>query len=126
GFLIGLLVNIAMIGGLIGFTSYMDGRTESFDVVVVAGDQAAATALDSAARTAASDDRDVELNLLRVDDAAAAETALEDESADAWLSSGAGGSGGWTLSGWREPDGTLTGLIESTVRDQVMADRADE
>jgi hypothetical protein len=38
GFLIGLVVNVVMIGGLIGFTSYMDGRTESFDVAVVAGD----------------------------------------------------------------------------------------
>jgi len=126
GFLIGLLVNIVMIGGLIGFTSYLEGRTESFDVAVVAGDQAAVTALESAEETATSDDLDVELNLLRVDDATEAEAALEDEAADAWLSSGAGGSGGWTLSGWREPDGTLTALVESTVRDQVMAERADE
>ncbi|WP_369370510.1 ABC transporter permease [Promicromonospora sp. Populi] len=128
GFLIGLLVNIAMIGGLIGFTAFMDGRTQSFDVAVVAGDESAATALESAEGTAASDDRDIELNVLRVDDAAAATAALEDESADAWLSSGAVGAGSaddWTLSGWREPDSDLAVLVETTVRDQVMAGRAD-
>lgn len=125
GFLIGLVVNVVMIGGLIGFTSYMDGRTESFDVAVVAGDEFAATALESAAGTAASDDQDIELNVVRVDSAAAAEAALEDESADAWLSSGDGDTGGWTLSGWREPDNDLAALVESTVRDQVMAGRAD-
>ena len=127
GFLIGLLVNIVMIGGLIGFTSYMDGRTESFDVAVVAGDEPAATALESATGTAASDDQDIELNVVRVDSAAAAQAALEDETADAWLSSGdgAGDSDGWTLSGWREPDNDLAALVESTVRDQVMAGRAD-
>lgn len=125
GFLIGLVVNVVMIGGLIGFTSYMDGRTESFDVAVVAGDESAATALESAAGTAASDDQDIELNVVRVDSAAAAEAALEDESADAWLTSGDGGAGGWTLSGWREPDNDLAALVESTVRDQVMAGRAD-
>jgi ABC-type Na+ efflux pump permease subunit len=125
GFLIGLVVNVVMIGGLIGFTSYMDGRTESFDVAVVAGDESAATALESAAGTAASDDQDIELNMVRVDSAAAAEAALEDETADAWLSSGAGDAGGWTLSGWREPDNDLAALVESTVRDQVLAGRAD-
>jgi ABC-2 type transport system permease protein len=126
GFLIGLVVNVVMIGGLIGFTSYMDGRTESFDVAVVAGDESAATALESAAGTAASDDQDIELNVVRVDSAAAAEAALEDETADAWLSSGDGDAGGgWTLSGWREPDNDLTALVETTVRDQVMAGRAD-
>lgn len=125
GFLIGLVVNVVMIGGLIGFTSYMDGRTESFDVAVVAGDDSAAAALESAAGTAASDDQDIELNVVRVDSAAAAEAALEDESADAWLSSGDDDAGGWTLSGWREPDDGLAALVESTVRDQVMAGRAD-
>lgn len=125
GFLIGLVVNVVMIGGLIGFTSYMDGRTESFDVAVVAGDGPAATALESATGTAASDDQDIELNVVRVDSAAAAEAALEDETADAWLSSGDGEAGGWTLSGWREPDNDLAALVESTVRDQVMAGRAD-
>lgn len=124
GFLIGLLVNIVMIGGLIGFTSYMDGRTESFDVAVVAGDESAVTALESAAGSTAADDQDIELNVVRVDSAVAAEAALEDETADAWLSSG--DAGGWTLSGWREPDSGLTALVESTVRDQVMAGRAEE
>ncbi|WP_207211702.1 ABC transporter permease [Promicromonospora panici] len=131
GFLIGLAVTIAMIGGLIGFTSYMESRTQSFDVAVVAGDESAATALESAAdgrgAASASDDR-VELTVVRVDDAAAAEAALEDETADAWLSSGAGvtGTDGWTLSGWRDPDSDLAQLIETTVRDQVLAGHASD
>lgn len=126
GFLIGLLVTLALIGGLIGFTSYMESRDESFDVVVVAADESAATALEAAAdgRGAATPDDDVELNVVRVDSAAAAEAALEDETADAWLSSGVTGTDGWTLSGWREPDSNLADLIETTVRDQVLADRA--
>lgn len=126
GFLIGLVVTIAMIGGLVGFTSYMDSRTESFDVAVVAGDEPAATAVESAADSRDAADDDVELHVVRVDDAAAAEAALEDETADAWLSSGATGTDGWTLSGWREPDTDLAELIGTTVRDQVMAERASD
>lgn len=131
GFLIGLAVTIAMIGGLVVFTSYMESRTQSFDVAVIAGDESAATALESAAdgrgAAARSDDR-TELTVVRVADVAAAEAALEDESADAWLSSGNGvpGTSGWTLSGWREPDSDLARLIETTVRDQVLADRASD
>lgn len=127
GFLIGLVVTIVMIGGLIGFTSYLDGRTQTFDVAVEAGDESAATALESAAAAAASDDEKIELNVVRLDDAAAAEAALEDESADAWLSSratDADGAPGWALSGWREPDADLARLVETTVRDQVLASRA--
>jgi ABC-type Na+ efflux pump permease subunit len=132
GFLIGLAVTIAMIGGLIGFTSYMDSRTESFDVAVVADDEAAATALESAAEEATASDERIELSVVRVDDAAAAEAALEDETADAWLSSGTEGAAategaaGWTLSGWREPDTDLADLVETTVREQVMAERATD
>jgi ABC-type Na+ efflux pump permease subunit len=132
GFLIGLAVTIAMIGGLIGFTSYMDSRTESFDVAVVADDEAAATAHESAAEEATASDQRIELSVVRVDDAAAAEAALEDETADAWLSSGTEGAAategaaGWTLSGWREPDTDLADLVETTVREQVMAERATD
>jgi ABC-2 type transport system permease protein len=130
GFMIGLVVNLVVIGGLIGFTSFMEGRTESFDVAVVAGDESAATALESAAdgRGAAAASDEIELTVVRVGDAAAAEAALQDETVDAWLSSGAGATGtdGWTLSGWREPDSDLAQLIETTVRDQVLADRASD
>ncbi|MFE7507315.1 ABC transporter permease [Promicromonospora sp. NPDC057488] len=133
GFLIGLAVTVAMIGGLIGFSAYMDSRTDSFDVAVVTGDEAALTAVESAREEAATSDEGIELTVLRVDDAAAAEAALEDETADAWLSSGTTGATataddagtGWSLSGWREPDGGLAELLGTTVRDQVMADRAD-
>lgn len=132
GFLIGLAVTVAMIGGLIGFSAYMDSRTDSFDVAVVTGDEAALTAAESAREEAATADEGIELTVLRVDDAAAAEAALEDETADAWLSSGTTGATaaadddatGWSLSGWREPDGGLADLLGTTVRDQVMADRA--
>src|SRR5690606_32133545 len=59
-----------------------------------------------------------------VADAEAARAALVDESADAWLSSGTPEAPGWTLSGWREPDGTLVNLLGTSVRDQVLASRA--
>ena len=133
GFLIGLAVTVAMIGGLIGFSAYMDSRTDSFDVAVVTGDEAALTAVESAREEAATSDEGIELTVLQVDDAAAAEAALEDETADAWLSSGTTGATaeaddagtGWSLAGWREPDGGRADLLGTTVRDQVMADRAD-
>lgn len=131
GFLIGLAVTVTMIGGLIGFSAYMDSRTDSFDVAVVTGDEAALTAVGSAREEAATSDEGIELTVLQVDDAAAAKAALEDETADAWLSSGATGAtvaaddAGWSLAGWREPDGGLADLLGTTVRDQVMSDRAD-
>lgn len=122
GFLLGLAITIAMIGGLVGFSAYMDGRTESFDVAVVAGDDAALAAVESARDEAAASDQNIELDVVPVADTAAAEAALEDETADAWLTSD--GESGWSLSGWREPDGDLAGLLGTTVRDQVMTDRA--
>ena len=129
GFLIGLAVTVAMIGGLIGFSAYMDSRTDSFDVAVVTGDEAALTAVGSAREEAATSDEGIELTVLQVDTAAAAEAALEDETADAWLSStgatATADDAGWSLAGWREPDGGLADLLGTTVRDQVMADRAD-
>ncbi|MFD6445953.1 ABC transporter permease [Promicromonospora sp. NPDC060204] len=122
GFLLGLAITVAMIGGLVGFSAYMDGRTESFDVAVVAGDDAALAAVESARDEAAASDQNIELDVVPVADTAAAEAALEDETADAWLTSD--GGSGWSLSGWREPDGDLAGLLGTTVRDQVMTDRA--
>lgn len=122
GFLIGLAVTMGIIGGLIGFTAYMDSRTDSFDVAVVATDAAARTAVESAREEAATSDQQIELGVVQVDDAAAAEAALQDEDADAWLSSDGGSA--WSLSGWREPDGDLVTLLGDTVRDQVVSDRA--
>ncbi|GGM10672.1 ABC transporter permease [Promicromonospora citrea] len=126
GFLVGLLVTVVFVAGIIAFTSYMGNRTESFDVAVVAGDESAATALEAAAdgRGGVPSDDKVELTVVRVADAEAARAALVDESADAWLSSGTPEDAGWTLSGWREPDGTLVSLLGTSVRDQVLAARA--
>lgn len=126
GFLVGLLVTIVFVAGIVAFTSYMGNRTESFDVAVVAGDESAATALEAAAdgRGGVPADDTVELTVVRVADAEAARAALVDESADAWLSSGTPEAPGWTLSGWREPDGTLVNLLGTSVRDQVLASRA--
>lgn len=126
GFLVGLLVTVVFVAGIVAFTSYMGNRTESFDVAVVAGDESAATALEAAAdgRGGVPSDDKVELTVVRVADAEAARAALVDESADAWLSSGTPEDAGWTLSGWREPDGTLVSLLGTSVRDQVLAARA--
>ncbi|PZR53401.1 ABC transporter permease [Xylanimonas oleitrophica] len=152
-FLVGLVVSLVLIGGVLAFVAWQSERTDSYTVAVV-GDDATAVAVAQTARerglasaeaAEASEDGDdgdeaaagaagfgavavpqADITVLEVADDAAARTALEDGTADAWLHrAGAGDPGaGWTLAGWSEPSGTLTTLLGAGVTERVLADNA--
>ncbi|RPF23315.1 ABC transporter permease [Myceligenerans xiligouense] len=118
-YLFGLLVTLLLIAGIAGFFAWQSQQTDSYDVAVTAGDEAAATAVDQAAAELRDGD---ELTVIEVADADAARAAVEDETADVWLSSG---EDGWTLSGWREPSGSLTQLLAPVVERVTVTERAE-
>lgn len=118
-YLIGLLVTVLLIAGIAGFFAWQSQQTDSYDVVVTTGDTAAVTAVDHAA--AELEETDGELTVHEVADAGAARAALADETADVWLRSG---QDGWTLSGWREPSGSLARLLTPVVERVTITERA--
>lgn len=128
-FLVSLLVSVGVIVGLMAFFAWQGDRAETFTVAVGASDTAAAATVEAAgaAAAAAAEESDglggerIELVTLEVADDDGARDALEDETADAWLS---GGDGGWTLTTMREPDQQLLQLLSTTVREQVVAENA--
>ncbi|MCF4120584.1 ABC transporter permease [Antribacter sp. KLBMP9083] len=131
-FVVGLLVSLGLIAGLMAFFTWQGSRAETFTVAVEASDTAAAAtvAAAAAAARAAADEAEesggpgaerVEVMVLEVTGDDAARAALEDETADAWLS---GGDAGWTLTTLRQPDLELVGLLTATVREEVVAENA--
>ncbi|GAB4086883.1 ABC transporter permease [Myceligenerans cantabricum] len=122
-YLIGLLVTVVLIAGLAGFFAWQSQDVDTYDVAVVAGDDAAVTAVERGEADLKESGADGELTVHEVADAEAARAALEDESADVWLSSA--GDDGWTLSGWREPDQQLTLLLTPVVEKVTVAERAE-
>lgn len=118
-YLFGLLITVLLIAGIAGFFAWQSQQTDSYDVAVTAGDELAVTAAEQAAAQLRDGG---ELTVHEVADADAARTALEDETADVWLRSGADG---WTLSGWREPSGSLTQLLTPVVERVTVAERAE-
>ncbi|MBL0887819.1 ABC transporter permease [Myceligenerans indicum] len=121
-YLFGLLVTILLIAGIAGFFAWQGQQVDSYDVAVTAGDEPAASAVERAAATLRESGADDELTAHEVPDAAAARAALEDESVDAWLSSG--GQDGWTLSSWREPDQGLASLLTPVVEQVTVTEHA--
>ncbi|MBE3020219.1 ABC transporter permease [Myceligenerans pegani] len=119
-YLFGLLVTVLLIAGIAGFFAWQSQQVDTYDVAVTAGDDAAATAVEQAAAELGEDGG--ELTVREVANADAARAALEDETADVWLSSG---PDGWTLAGWREPDGSLTRLLTPVVERVTVTERAE-
>lgn len=119
-YLLGLLVTVVLIAGIAGFFAWQGQQVDRHDVAVTAGDDAAATAVDQVAADLAESGGELTVHV--VADPAAARAALQDETADVWLRSG---PDGWTLSGWREPSGSLAGAI-APVAERVTVTRNAE
>ena len=109
-FLIGTALMVAMLVGFIGFTAWQDERT---DEVTLAATPDAVAMADVIAETAPDVDDKVEVTVLEVDDADAAETALRESEADAWLHPA---DDGWQLTSESSEQGSLTDVVEAVVR----------
>ena len=117
-FLIGTALMVAMLVGFIGFTAWQDERT---DEVTLAATPDAVAMADVIAETAPDVDDKVEIKVLEVDDADAAETALRESEADAWLHPA---DDGWQLTSESSEQESLTEVTRSVVRQAVLAENA--
>ena len=119
-FLIGTALMVAMLVGFIGFTAWQDERT---DEVTLAATPDAVAMADVIAETAPDVDDKVEIKVLEVDDADAAETALRESEADAWLHPA---DDGWQLTSESSEQESLTEVTRTVVRQAVLAENATE
>ena len=119
-FLIGTALMVAMLVGFIGFTAWQDERT---DEVTLAATPDAVAMADVIAETAPDVDDKVDVTVLEVDDADAAETALRESEADAWLHPA---DDGWQLTSESSEQESLTEVTRTVVRQAVLAENATE
>jgi ABC-2 type transport system permease protein len=119
-FLLGTAFMVVLIAGFIGFSAWQEERT---DTVTLAATPDAAAMATAVADAAPGVDENVEVTVLGVDDRAAAESALREDEADAWLHPT---DDGWQLTSESSEQGSLTSVVEVVVQQQVLADNAAE
>ena len=119
-FLLGTAFMVVLIAGFIGFSAWQEERT---DTVTLAATPDAAAMATAVADAAPGVDENVEVTVLEVDDRDAAESALREDEADAWLHPT---DDGWQLTSESSEQGSLTDVVEVVVQQQVLADNAAE
>ena len=119
-FLLGTAFMVVLIAGFIGFNAWQEERTDTATLAATPDAAAMATAVADAAPGV---DENVEVTVVEVDDRAAAESALREDEADAWLHPT---DDGWQLTSESSEQGSLTGVVEVVVQQQVLADNAAE
>lgn len=117
-FLLGTAFMVLLIAGFIGFSAWQDERTE--DVTLAATPDAVAMAAVIVDGADEVDDQ-VEVTLLEVDDQDAAEAALREAEADAWLHPT---DDGWQLTSESSEQDALTEVTRALVRRAVLAENA--
>ena len=122
-FLVGTLLSLLVILGMVGLQAWMDGRGEEHRLGVVSAD---AMALAETVRAQVEQaDPDATVEVVELDDDAAAEHAVREEEVDAWLQPSTGDSG-WTLVTRDSQDPELRDLVGGVLRNQLLAEKLDE
>lgn len=117
-FLIGTALMVVMLVGFIGFSAWQEEKTDNVSLAATPDAVAMATAVLAGAPVV---DDQVEITLVEVEDEAAATSALEADEVDAWLHPV---EGGWELTSESSEQGSLTGVVEAVVRQQVLTENA--
>ncbi len=117
-FLIGTAVMVALLAGFLGFTAWQAERTHDFTVVATAEASDMAQAI---AKNAPVVDDKVSVEVEAVATDAAAKRAVGDDKADAWLRQA---GDGWVLTSESSEDTSLTRVVESVVRVEVLSANA--
>ena len=117
-FLVGTLLTMAMIVGFVVVQAVLSDRARDYDVVATAS---AAPMADAVAAHATALDDKVRVTVVDVPDDAAAEAALRDAEADAWLTSR---DGGWVLVGHDDVPSGLEAVTATVVRDAMLTENA--
>lgn len=120
GFLLGTVFMVVLIAGFIGFQAWQDGRTDDVTLAATPDSVAMATAVKEGAPDV---DDNVRVTILEVDDQDAAEAALGEDEADAWLHPTADG---WELTSESSEQGSLTDVTRAVVQQTVLADNASQ
>jgi ABC-2 type transport system permease protein len=117
-FLVGTLLTLALIVGFVVLQAFLSERAETYDVVATAP----ATAMAEAVAERATDlDDKVRVTVVPVPDDAAAEAALRDEEADAWLTTR---DGSWVLVGYDDVPRDLEDVTATVVRDVTVTENS--
>ena len=114
------LFSLVVIAAVIGFQVWNADREQTYDLAVTAQSQEMGQTITEAAPGI---DDSVTVTLEEVDDAEAAEAAVMDESADAWLQQT---DDGWELVGKTEVPSSLDDITTQAVSQSVLADNAQE
>lgn len=117
-FLVSTFLMVALIAGFVVLQSILADGTTTARVATTQADRAAVSTF--APLIEKVDDK-VKVTVQEVPDAAAAEKALRDGSADAWLHHG---DGGWTLTAKSDVDSSLAAATTAVVRQSVIAQNA--
>lgn len=117
-FLLGTAFMVVLIAGFIGFSAWQDERTDRVTLAATPDAVAMAAAI---AELAPDVDDKVEVTVVEMEDEAAAETALREDEADAWLHPT---DDGWQLTSESSEQDSLTAVARAVVRQQVLADNA--
>ena len=117
-FLIGTLLTLALILGFVIVQAVWSERTQTYDLVATAS---AAPMAGAVAQQAPTLDDGLRVTVVPAADDAAAEAALLDEEADAWLTTR---EGSWVLVARDEVPRDLEAVTSTVVRDTVLAENA--
>ena len=117
-FLVGTVLTLALIIGFVAAQVVLSERTHEYDVVATASSSAMA---QHVADRAPELDDSVRVAVVDAPDDAAAEAALRDDEADAWLTTR---DGGWVLVGRDEVPRDLEEVTATVVRETVLAENA--
>jgi ABC-2 type transport system permease protein len=117
-FLLGTVFMVVLIAGFIGFTAWQEERTDKVTLGATPDSVAMATVIEESAPDV---DESVEVSVVELDDETAAEAALLDDEVDAWLHPV---EGGWELTSESSEQDSLTDVVSTVVRQQVLTDNA--
>ncbi len=117
-FLIGTALMVVMLAGFIGFTAWQDEKT---DQVTLGATPDSVTMARAVVASAPDVDDNVEVAVVELDDEAAAKAALKEDDVDAWLHPV---DDGWELTSESSEQDSLTAVVRTVVRQQVLADHA--
>lgn len=117
-FIIGTVLMLAMISGFVLFQVLWGERTQTHTIAVLPADTVMA---DTVARGVPTQDSKVRIDLRAVDSPRAAEQAVMDGKASAWLHHR---DGAWVLTGKKDVDSGLERAVSVVVRRSVIEDNA--
>lgn len=117
-FLLGTVFMVVLIAGFIGFTAWQEERTDEVTLGATPDSVAMATVIEESAPEV---DDGVEVTVVELDDEDAAEAAVREDEVDAWLHPV---DGGWELTSESSEQASLSDVVSTVVRQEVLADNA--